>query len=64
MIECYDILNCIDEIQYEVLDQNNNIIYPQKEDEIKMKEKKIRIIAINGISNIKKKLKKMIKYIQ
>ena len=51
MIECYDILNCIDEIQYEVLDQNNNIIYPQKEDEIKAFEKLIKTYSSGSIIN-------------
>lgn len=51
MIECYDILNCIDEIQYEVLDQDNNIIYPQNEDEIKAFEKLIKTYSSGSIIN-------------
>lgn len=39
MIECCDVLNCIDELLFEVIDQKNNIIYPKDNEKIKIFEK-------------------------
>lgn len=34
MLEYYDILNCIDELLYEIIDSNHNILYPKDSNEI------------------------------
>lgn len=39
MLECCDILKCIDELLYEIIDSNNNILYPKNNKEIKIFEK-------------------------
>lgn len=36
MLECCDILNCIDELLYEIIDSNNNILSPKNPDDIKL----------------------------
>ena len=36
MLECCEILNCIDELLYEIVDSNNNILSPKNSDDIKL----------------------------
>ncbi len=51
MIECCDILNCIDEILYEVIDEDNNILYPKNENDIKRFEKLIKTYSSGSLIN-------------
>lgn len=49
MLECCDILKCIDELLYEIIDSNNNILYPKNNQEIKLFEEIISSYEPNSL---------------
>lgn len=49
MLECCDILKYIDELLYEIIDSNNNILYPKNEQEIKLFEQIISEYEPNSL---------------
>ena len=49
MLECCDILKCIDELLYEIIDSNNNILYPKNNQEIKLFEEIISSYESNSL---------------
>lgn len=49
MLECCDILKCIDELLYEIIDPDNNILYPQNERDIKLFEEIVSSYEPNNL---------------